>query len=205
MDNQIQPVTTMPIVKPISPILANEEGKVEVKPWYIWKASSTYVPSKVERVIADEFIKSTSWTKCVKAVKERCNKVVSIGIVQRCLERDHVKAFVAEGMEKEGVMAAWDEGRWYVVMHNHLRANAEWTQAHEEIAYHEANLVKNKEDLEAQVGLVNARNRALEASKKRLAKGDLYAMDLIAKYRGFGKTGTSGVVLNQQINFTERA
>jgi|SRR3990167_1106318 len=39
---------------------------------------------------------------------------------------------------------------------------------------------------------------------KRLMNGDLYAMNLIAKVKGFGQSG-DGFMIAQQINFSERA
>lgn len=100
------------------PYKGNQEERW--KPWYIWKARSTYYPSKVEMCIVEEFLQSKSYPRCVKAVKERCGKKISYPGVKACLERDHVKDFVFQRLDELGVYAGWDEAHWMWVMQRHL-------------------------------------------------------------------------------------
>lgn len=171
-------------------------------PLYVWDRKEVVYVNRREKDLVEWYIETGSVNECRKRFKEKYRRELSYEGVNHWLGRERTAAYLRQRVEESGITAGWTEGRWYKVMTEHMEGHKEMEQAVEDIRSYEEILKGTPGDMEAKVGLVNARKRHLEGKKKRLASGDLFAMRLIAQSKGWGgKEG--GVNVVTQIAFTQ--
>ena len=171
-------------------------------PLYVWDRKEVVYVNRREKDLVEWYIETGSVNECRKRFKEKYRRELSYEGVNHWLGRERTAAYLRQRVEESGITAGWTEGRWYKVMTEHMEGHKEMEQAVEDIRSYEEILKGTPGDMEAKVGLVNARKRHLEGKKKRLASGDLFAMRLIAQSKGWGGEG-KGVSIVNQIAFTQ--
>lgn len=169
---------------------------------YSWKLGKQMYLSKARKLIVDTYLETRNYQTCREVLLRECKREISVPTIKRWLELPDVRAYVFEQFEEKGIYEGWTKEHWFKVMTDHLRASAEWEQAKEDLKMYEGALGRSGKDADAQIGLAEARGRMLEAGKKRLATGDLYAMKLIGQFKGWE---TQPVHNNlTQINITQK-
>ena len=194
-------MSDLAVTSPIDQKSLEPQGKT-VFPVYVWRTGRQIFLSKTRKLIADTYIETHDYKSCVDIVLKECKRELSVPTVKRWLELPDVKDYIFGRFEDIGTYNAWTKEHWFKVMTDHLRASAEWEQAKEDLKMYEGALGRSGKDADAQIGLAEARGRMLEAGKKRLATGDLYAMKLIGQFKGWE---TQPVHNNlTQINITQK-
>lgn len=197
--------TEMPLNRVERPILANNllANKHDKVAKYVWKTGKSFFLSKRQSIVVDTYIATRNVSECRRVLLREMNgKAGSLMTIWRLLRKDFIKVHIAERMEELGIYAGWTKERWFKVMTDHLRVNAIWEQAKEDLRFYGSILEKKPGDVDAKAGELAARQRQLGAAKMRLAPGDLYAMNLIGKYKNWGIDGGNGM-FNQTINITQ--
>lgn len=91
---------------------------------YVWATSMHFVPSKKEWVVAETYLEGMkrgkgSFKDCSDALL-RAGWKRSPLTCQRWLEKDHVKAYLSQRLEEDGLLSGWTEGHWLKMMNDHV-------------------------------------------------------------------------------------
>lgn len=154
-----------------------------IVPAYIWRTGKTFYLSKKEKLVADTFLETRSYAECARKLKAEMGYGYGGLTCKRWLDKQHIKEYMAEQMEERGVYAGWTRERWMLKMTKHLEANSRYETAKNEMEGYKNMLAYAP--IEAVAGISDCKLRMAEASKDRLAQGDLYGMNLIAKVKGW--------------------
>ena len=187
----------------VASLVVGKKDRKGVKyPLYLWNTQETKLVSKKQAYVVECWIETMSLRECVEMVKEEFKRKVSPQTIQSWLEQPWVKEYTRQRVEEKGLLAGWTEGRWMKRMNDHLEANKDLEQAQEDLRSYSEILKLSPEDMEAKIGLINARKALLQARIRRLASGDLKAMQLIGMALGIGGE-KGGVQVTTQIAFTQ--
>lgn len=168
---------------------------------YTWKTGTQFFLSKTRKILADTWIETRNYRVCQERVKAEVKRDLSVSTIRRWLDYPETQEYIKERFEDLGIYNSWTKEKWIRIMTEHIRANAEHEQAKEEVKMYESMLDRRQNDTEAEVGLVSAKAKMREASKKRLANGDLYAMKLIGSMKGWETQPAS--TFNQSIHIVQ--
>lgn len=178
-------------------MLAPQVQDFALRPAYVWKTGKTFFLNKREQIIADTYIETRNFSECARRVTAECRKKLSSLTCQRWIERkEHIQDYLLEKFEEKGVYAGWSRERWVLRMTRHLQANAEYENLKDELKSLETDPNLYGSNFEK---ITDARKRMKELSKERLAAGDLYGMNLLAKIMGWDMpqgNGLSGLSIN---------
>lgn len=175
--NDIQSTSTMPVKQSGSPILGTQA--------YIWKTGRTMYLSKRQMVCVTAWLKKPNYAYVQGEMKRELGKAPSNSSIQWLLNIPIVKEYLEEKWREKAIAGGWTREHWLTSMSDHLQANARYEAAKEDMKSCELTLIRDPKDVDATVGLVNAKKAMREAQGKRLAHGDLYGMNQIAKVLGF--------------------
>lgn len=106
------------------PLQARMEGVQPIKA-YVWATSRHFVCSKKEWVVVEAYLEGMkrdgkgSFQDCSHALLKAGWKRNAL-TCQRWLEKDHVKAYLHQRLEEDGLLTGWTEGHWMKVMNDHV-------------------------------------------------------------------------------------
>lgn len=97
-----------------------EGGRDEITPVYAWKTNQAFFLSWKQKKVADVWLKTRNLQSCVKALEKAGIKRTRLSI-QKWLEKPHIRQYVAEKFEEQGMAAGWSKEKWLAMMTEHFQ------------------------------------------------------------------------------------